>query len=228
LGAGGVGGLLAAVLAEAGHHVAVVLRSESYDHHPSAIELESPLGNVSTPICKQTRVVDTFDVLWIAVKAPQLEPALALVEDVNQMAIVVPLLNGVDHVALLRKRFGIDRVVPATILGECERVSPGHIVHRSPFVDVRIARAGERHLATAIEALRRFGIRCQLMDDEATLLSTKLVVLAPLALTTSASALIRCKRTSSQVALLSSTQSPGRSFAAQSSTSLQRRRQRGS
>jgi hypothetical protein len=39
-----------------------------------------------------------------------------------QTGAVVPLLNGIDHVALLRKRFGQDRVVPPIIAVETLRI----------------------------------------------------------------------------------------------------------
>ena len=44
------------------------------------------------------RRVSTVDVLWVATKATQLEDALTLAPaEVVGDAVVVPLLNGVDH-----------------------------------------------------------------------------------------------------------------------------------
>lgn len=189
LGVGGIGGFIGAALASAGHHVTAVVRAEALAGHPRRVSLESALGSLSAPVSLSARIEEPFDVLWVAVKATQLEGALEAIADPNLLGAIVPLLNGIDHVEMLRARCGYDRVVAATILGECERVSPGHVVHRSPFIEVRIAASGEPRLRESIDALQRFGVRCELVADEATLLWTKLVVLAPLALATSAAGL---------------------------------------
>jgi len=92
----------------------------------------------------------------------------------------------VDHVARLRAAFGNDRVVPGTIAGELERTAPGKIVVRSPFVRFAFAAAGETLLAGVAEILTRFGCTCRFDTDELTMLWRKLVMLAPMALNTTA------------------------------------------
>ncbi len=123
-------------------------------------------------------------------KATQLESALRSVsEDPQQLGAVVPLLNGIDHVALLRARFGHDRVVPASIAVEAERTAPGKIVHRGTAARLNISSIGESRLAATVEQLRRFGFNCQFNADEMKILWTKLVFLAPYALTTTAASM---------------------------------------
>lgn len=185
LGAGGVGGLIAACLARSGAAVTLVVRREAMELHPNRLELESPFENFSVEV-NVAPTAPAVDVLWIAVKATQLEPALASVGDGNSLCAIVPLLNGIDHVELLRSKYGSDRVIPATISVESERIAPGHIVHRSPFARLNISLTGTRLLRTTLEQLQQLGFSCQFVDDEPTLLWTKLVFLAPLALTTSA------------------------------------------
>jgi 2-dehydropantoate 2-reductase len=111
-----------------------------------------------------------------------------LISNGNEHGAIVPLLNGVDHVALLRSRFGHDRVVPATIAVESERVSPGVIVHRSSFVRLNVSSMGRERLGPAIGKLQQFGFTCQFVDDEATLMWSKLAFLAPMALASTAAA----------------------------------------
>jgi 2-dehydropantoate 2-reductase len=53
--------------------------------------------------------------------------------------VVVPLLNGVDHVARLRDRYGHERVLPGTIRVEAERLEPGRVCQLSPFANVEVA-----------------------------------------------------------------------------------------
>src|SRR6266853_6672572 len=126
LGAGGVGGLIGVALSKSGESVTLVLRPEVLKDYPAELSLESPLGSFSVPVDRAASVAAPYDVLWITVKATQLESALRSVTvDPTQIGAVVPLLNGMDHVPLLRARFGHDRVVPASIGVETERVAPG-------------------------------------------------------------------------------------------------------
>lgn len=186
LGAGGVGGLIAAVLANAGEQVTIIVRPETLQQTPSSLSLQSSFGSLSVSVDRASTLASPCDVLWIAVKATQLNAALDSIPKDAKIGPVVPLLNGIDHVQVLRARFGRDRVVPATIAVESERVGPGKIVHRSPFVRIRLASAGRGVLQLATEIFRAFGIDCAYIEDEATLLWSKLVFIAPLALTTTA------------------------------------------
>lgn len=188
LGAGGVGGLVGAALAQAGDSVTVVLRPESVTGYPPTLSLDSPFGKFAVPVERAVAVTEPFDVLWIAVKATQLDSALTSIAAGNQPGAVVPLLNGIDHVPLVRSRFGYERVVPATIAVESERVAPGKIVHRSSFARLNVSSIGRDRLSAAIEKMRRFGFVCQFVDDEPTLLWSKLAFLAPMALASTAAA----------------------------------------
>jgi 2-dehydropantoate 2-reductase len=187
LGAGGVGGLIGAALAKSGDAVTVILRPEALKDYPSELSLESPFGSFSVPVGRATEVTQPFDILWVAVKATHLDTALRGVVNAEQLGSIVPLLNGIDHVALLRSRFGHDQVVPATIGVESERVAPGKIIHRSPSARLTVSSIGETRLASTIEKLRQFGFNCQFSTDELKMLWNKLAILAPCALTTTAS-----------------------------------------
>ncbi len=190
LGAGGVGGLIGAALAKSGETVTLVVRAEALKNYPAELTLESPLGSFSIPVERAAQVSHPYDVLWITVKATQLDSALrSVVVEPEALGAVVPLLNGIDHVALLRSRFGHDRVVPASIGVEAERVVPAKIVHRSPLARLNISSIGESRLASTVEKLQKFGFTCQFSADEMKILWTKLAFLGPYALTTTASGL---------------------------------------
>jgi 2-dehydropantoate 2-reductase len=187
LGAGGVGGLIGAALAKSGDAVTLVLRPEALKDYPPELSLESPFGSFSVPVERAATVAQPFDVLWVTTKATHLDAALRAVTNAERIEAIVPLLNGIDHVALLRSRFGHDRVVPATIGVESERVAPGRIVHRSSSARLTVSTIGESRLASTIEKLRQFGFNCQFSADESRLLWNKLAFLAPCALATAAS-----------------------------------------
>jgi 2-dehydropantoate 2-reductase len=175
------------MLAAAGESVLLVLRPETLAVHPPVLTLESPLGNRTAPCRVTSRLAEPVDILWVTTKATQLEAALALVPGNAATAMVVPLLNGIDHVGILRSRFGAERVVPGTIAAELERTQPGHIVHRSPLARFEFLSRGEPGLRAAVEVFTRAGCVCSFEEDEMTLLWRKLSVLAPMALTTTAS-----------------------------------------
>ncbi len=186
LGAGGVGGFLAAVLGQAGQDIVLVLRPESVAAHPDKVQLESPLGPAAASVTKAASLDSPVDILWVTVKATQLSRALDAVQATSPGA-VVPLLNGIDHLEVLRSRFG-RRVIPATIAGEFERIVPGRIVHRSKLARLAYLAAGTPALAPATQALTAFGCRCDPVANEATLMWSKLVLLGPFALATTAAA----------------------------------------
>ena len=99
---------------------------------------------------------------------------------------IVPLLNGIDHVAVLRSRFGQDRVIPATIAVEADKIADGEFVQRTP-ARLNIAGNGEPLLGDTAQQLRDLGFLCSFIADENTLLWSKLCFLGPFALATSAS-----------------------------------------
>jgi 2-dehydropantoate 2-reductase len=181
LGGGGVGGLLAGAFARSGEEVVLLLRPESLERYPGRITVESVvLGDFAVAVPAVATLDREVDAVWVATKATQLEPALRLApaERVGD-ALVVPLLNGVDHVARLRGDY--PRVVAAAIQVESERLPSMVVRQRSPFLRIEIAITGD-----VPAALRRAGIECVTRDDELSLLWGKLVFLAPIALATSA------------------------------------------
>jgi len=185
LGAGGVGGLIGACLAHAGDPVTMVVRRETVASYPRQLRLESAFGSFNVDVAVAAEV-PPVDVLWLSVKATQLEASLAAITDFHGIKAIVPLLNGIDHIAMLRSKYGAERVIPATIAVESERVEPGHIVHRSPFARLNVLSSGRALLGTTIEQLQRVGFTCGYIDDEPTLMWGKLVFLAPFALLTTA------------------------------------------
>jgi 2-dehydropantoate 2-reductase len=186
LGAGGVGGLIGAVLANAGHDVTLVVRPGTENHYPGTLALDSPFGHVRARARVVAELQRPADILWIAVKATQLSAAVTQIPATAGIQAIVPLLNGIDHIDSLRDRFGKDKVIPATIAVESERVAPGQIVQRSPFARLRVAHRGSAIVADSLDSLRRFGFDCAVVEDEVTLLWSKLVLLAPIALSTTA------------------------------------------
>ena len=185
LGAGAIGGLMATALGAIGEYVTVIVRPEKVANYPRELVLEQPERMITAPAHPTARLTEAVDVLWIATKAYHLEPALASVDAVPKL--VVPLLNGVEHVAVLRARFGDDHVAPGTIAVEAERLAEGRFVQRS-VVRLNLAASAEPMLGALLARLQeQHGFVCHFFESVPKLLWTKLTFLAPFALVTSAS-----------------------------------------
>jgi 2-dehydropantoate 2-reductase len=185
LGAGAIGGLVGTALASLGEDVTVIVRPESLPGYPTSLTLDRPQGSISAPAKAAAALTESAEVLWISTKTYQLQTALQAVHALP--TCIVPLLNGVDHVEILRIRFGHDRVVPATIAVEAEKIAPGRFLERSPVVRLNLAASGDPLLGAILARLGDLGFACKLVENELTLLWSKLCFLGPFALVTSAS-----------------------------------------
>ncbi len=192
LGAGGIGGLVGGALARAGHRVTLIVRPDAVSAHPRSLTVRSQLlGDFEAPVDVASTLEQEVDVVWVTVKANQFEPALASVPAGHiGRGLIIPLMNGIDHVARLRAVYPPGQVAAGTIRVESERAAPGRISQLSPFVVMQLAAAGPAasRVEAVAEEIRGSGLTCDAVTDEASMLWGKLVMLAPLALTTTAKA----------------------------------------
>jgi 2-dehydropantoate 2-reductase len=189
LGPGAVGGLLGALLARRGDEVTCLAPPATAAHiAANGLELRSPmLGDAKVAVRAATRLEEPVDACLVTVKATQLERAVeAVPPEALGGGLVVPFLNGVDHVGWLRERYPPDQVVAATIAVESTRVAPGVIEHDSPFVIVQVAHgpADPDRVEGLAARLVEVGLDVTVRDREALALWTKLGFLAPVALLT--------------------------------------------
>ena len=200
LGPGGVGGLITGALDRAGIDVVVIARESTCETISSrGLQVSSVLlGDFVAHPPASARLSEPVDVLIVATKADGLADALDRVEGVP--ALVLPLLNGLDHLTILRERFGEGTVVAGTIRVEVDRPEPGVVVHTSRFLRVDMAsreqamRAPMQRLADMLagagvpaSVYRPDGDRPPPADGgEAQVMWSKLVRLNALACTTSA------------------------------------------
>ncbi len=193
LGPGGVGGFLAAALDHARVADVTVVARE-----PTAAQLARTgltvhsrlLGELTAhpPTAVELAAGVDVDVLVVATKADGLADGLERIRATP--GLVVALLNGVEHFAVLRERFGDERVPAAVIRIEADRPAPGVIEQTSP--GVRIDLASDRPALAArlpglAQTLRAAGLEVRIGEREADVVWSKLARLCPLALTTSAS-----------------------------------------
>ncbi|MET7919327.1 2-dehydropantoate 2-reductase [Streptomyces avermitilis] len=196
LGPGGVGGLLAALLARSGHRVICLAGDDTARAlREHGIQVRSrQFGDFTARVEADTELREPVDAVLVAVKHTALEAALERVPakalgDGAEAGLVVPLLNGVEHPAALRARYGDEHVAPAVIRVESTRVAPGVIEHSSPFAEVDLtgASVSRERLDRLAGALESAGLRVRVSadgTDEAATLWAKMSFLAPFALLT--------------------------------------------
>lgn len=187
LGAGGIGGLLAALLARAGDSVVIL-----HEHGPREIRVESHrLGDFTATVRTAPRLAEPVEAVLVTVKATQLDEALGRAPaSALGGAVVIPFLNGLEHIERLRGVYGAS-VRPATIAVESTRVAPGVIQQTSPFTLIQMTGP-----ASVAERFKATGIDVRVRDDELQMMWDKFAVLAPMALlTTQARANIGAIRT---------------------------------
>jgi 2-dehydropantoate 2-reductase len=189
LGPGGVGGLVGGLLARDGHRVTCLAGSDTMAAlRAGGLSVRSgEYGEFTVPVEADTELRTPVDALLITVKATALQPALDRVPpDAIGAGLVLPLLNGIEHIELLRDRYPAEQVVAGAIRVESTRVAPGRIEHTTPFAMVDLAsrttaRGRVDELATRLGAA---GLQVTVRDDETTMLWDKLAFLATLALLT--------------------------------------------
>jgi 2-dehydropantoate 2-reductase len=189
VGPGGVGGLVGGVLARAGHPVKYLARPETAAALNSAgVNVRSAeFGEFHVAVTAASRLDGPVDLCLLAIKAANLDAALAGVPaDALGDGLVLPLLNGVEHMTVLRERFPAAQVVAGAIRVESTRVAPGRIEHTTPFSWIEVASdtAPRDRVDELARQLRQAGLDVKVRDDETALLWEKLAFLAPLALLT--------------------------------------------
>jgi len=176
----------------------------------NGLRLESrKFGNFAATVRTATRLTESVDAVFITVKATHLNDAIDRVPaDALGNALVIPFLNGLEHVDRLRAVYPPASVVAATIRIETAKAEPGLIRHTSPFAAVELAAsAGNLDRVESIAAhLASTGIGVRIRDDELAMLWDKFALLGPLALLTTHeranAGAVRSRRRAEAIALI--------------------------
>lgn len=188
IGAGGVGGYYAAILARAGHAVHLLARG---DHlraiRDAGLRVRTPEGEFTTSVAagEDAGVLNGVDVLVLAVKSYSLEEvSREAAEAARGGALVLPLLNGVDVLDRLGDA-GVprDRLLGGLTYISAARVQPGFIERTSPFQRVRVGEPGGGASARATRVAAAFaesGADAAAVDDIALEIWRKFTFLSPM------------------------------------------------
>lgn len=189
LGPGGVGGLLAALLSRAGHRlICVAGEPTAQTLNRDGISVHSAhFGDFTAAVTATTRLTEPVDLCLITCKQTALNAALERIPaDTVADGLILPLLNGVEHPALLRERYRPEHVAPGVIRVESTRTAPGVITHGSPFAQIDLASATtpKERIEAAAAVLASAGVQTRVLPDETATLWAKMSFLAPMALLT--------------------------------------------
>ena len=193
LGPGAIGGLLAARLSKAGHEVTVIATERTaVAIELTGLTLQTPHEQLETRPIARPWLTAPVEVLFVTTRAIDLPAALERVPPALLAAsTIVPLLNGIDHVPLLRARYPGSRVVAASVSVEASRPRVGLTEQHSVGCEFTVTadRAPLEGDWSVSSLLRGPGLEARVDPDEKRILWRKLASLAPYALlTTSANA----------------------------------------
>lgn len=190
LGPGAVGGALAVRLAIAGVPTICVARPETVGIMAlSGLVLETRQGTLSA----RTEVVEQLSrpvgLLLVTVKAPALEEALERIDPAAVAeGVVLPLLNGLEHMTIVRERFD-GRVAAGSISHfQAYRAGRVQIVEATPSPTITLASEDlpRAELEHAADLVRQAGVQVRVEESEKRVLWHKLARIAALAGATAA------------------------------------------
>ena len=133
-GTGGVGGYFGGRLAQAGQDVVFIARGKHLAAiQESGLRVDSIGGNfILNPAqaTDSTETVGAVDLVILATKGWQLESSLNQIKHlVGESTIILPLLNGIEHMDLLLNTFGKKHVMGGVFRISSFIAGPGHIEH---------------------------------------------------------------------------------------------------
>ena len=191
LGPGAIGGFLAALFWKNGYRVSCIAKRNSRTCiRESGIQLDSPkFGSfIAFPEVERRLTIEP-EYLFITTKAPHLHQALERISPAMlSRSIVVPLLNGLRHIATIRDTLGC-RVAVGMISIEVKRPTRCHVVHASQHARIELASDKDlthEELKTTAGLLNTMGVDTKILKREVDVVWRKLVRLNAIATTTAA------------------------------------------
>lgn len=172
LGAGGIGGYFGGRLAAAGIDVTFLVRPkrrEQLEH--DGLRIRSPLGDLTLRVktVLSSDLEPGFDFVLLTCKAYDLDSAIAAIAPaMNGRCAVVPMLNGMAHLARLDERFGAASVMGGACSIGVHLASDGVIhhadaLHRIAFGDRGPRRSGRGRMLA--DAFANTSVDWELADD---------------------------------------------------------------
>jgi 2-dehydropantoate 2-reductase len=183
VGAGAIGGWIAARLAIARNSVSVIARGktlELIDHEGLRISESGRTHNAAVRASADPAELGEQDIIVVAVKAPALQQVAPLLRPlIGPETMVVPVLNGVpwwftveplasvDPGGTLAEALPVEQVIGCVVHASCRRFAPNHveIVHADKLI-VGEPSGGRSERTDSLSALfEGSGIKCEVSDN---------------------------------------------------------------
>ncbi|MGH7066159.1 MAG: 2-dehydropantoate 2-reductase [Acetobacteraceae bacterium] len=140
VGAGATGGYFGARLAAAGKDVTFLVRpARAAKLSETGLRIKSPHGDLAIrpKLITARQIAEPFDLVLLAVKGFALEAVVAdFAAAVGPETMIVPLLNGMRHLDLMRARFGARAVLGGVCRIAAMLDAEGRIVQLAKFQDL--------------------------------------------------------------------------------------------
>ncbi|MBI5912510.1 MAG: 2-dehydropantoate 2-reductase [Betaproteobacteria bacterium] len=191
LGAGAVGGYFGGRLAQAGADVTFLVRPQRARKLAQAgLVIKSPLGDaqLSVRTVLEETVRPDYDLAILSCKAYDLDASIVSIDAaMGPNTLILPLLNGMAHLARMEQAFGSARVLGGTCHIASTLDADGSIRHLSQFQRINCGPRAGNHahakdlLQELAQAYARVSIECGVSADIEQDMWEKFVLLASLA-----------------------------------------------
>ena len=137
LGAGGIGGYFGGRLAAAGADVTFLVRPRRAEQlATNGLIIKSPRGDLQLPVATvlAPQLRPGYDLVFLTCKAYDLAAAIkAVAPAVDQRTALLPALNGIQHLAVLKEKFGEGQVLGSVAQIAVTLTPDGEIHHLGDF-----------------------------------------------------------------------------------------------
>jgi len=136
-GAGATGGYFGARLAQAGQDVTFLVRARRYQQlQANGLVLQTPAGTetLQPQLTQASTLTGHYDLIIVTVKSFALDPLMDdIAPAVGPDTLIMPILNGIRHIATLQQRFGDDKVIGGLCKINATLGDKGEVVQMTPL-----------------------------------------------------------------------------------------------
>ncbi|MCP1204991.1 ketopantoate reductase family protein [Pantoea sp. B550] len=136
-GAGATGGYFGARLAQAGQDVTFLVRERRYQQlQNNGLVLQTPQGTetLQPQLTQVSTLTGHYDLIIVTVKSFALEQVMEdIAPAVGPDTLIMPILNGMRHIATLQQRFGEDKVIGGLCKINATLGEQGEIIQMTPL-----------------------------------------------------------------------------------------------
>jgi len=136
-GAGATGGYFGARLAQAGQDVTFLVRERRYQQlQARGLVLQTPQGTekLQPQLTQANTLTGHYDLIIVTVKSFALDQVMDdIAPAVGPDSLIMPILNGMRHIATLQQRFGEDKVIGGLCKINATLGDEGEVIQLTPL-----------------------------------------------------------------------------------------------